>query len=109
MVSLVVDLVLISVLGGVPAYVIGQRRGVYNPWVAFIPGVGPIIVLLWSIGRTGWLVLMLAIPLVNIAFAIWLLFALPRRHGRTLLWVLGFGSSRAVRDLRLRLHSGSGT
>lgn len=89
MVALVVDLVVISVLGGVPAYVIGQRRGVGGPGVAFIPGVGPLIVLLWSIGRSGWLSVMFLIPFVNIALGIWLLFALPRSHDRTLWWVLG--------------------
>src|SRR5215471_1586019 len=89
MVALLVDLAVISVVGGVPAYVIGKRRGVYSPGVAFIPGVGPFIVLLWSISRTGWLTLLFLIPFVNIAFAIWLLFSLPRNHGRSLLWVLG--------------------
>ena len=84
-----IGLAIISVLGGIPAYVIGQRRGVFNTWVAFIPFVGPAIVLLWSINRTPWLVLVFAIPLVNLAFAIWLLFAVPRNHGRSLLWLLG--------------------
>ena len=89
MVALLVDLAVISVLGGVPAYVIGQRRAVGSPGVAFIPGLGPFIVLLWSIGRSGWLCLTFLIPFVNIAVGIWLLFALPRSHGRTLWWVLG--------------------
>jgi hypothetical protein len=84
-----VGLAIIAVIGGIPAYVIGQRRAVVNTWVAFIPLVGPIIVLLWSIHRTAWLVLLLVIPFVNLAFAIWLLSALPRNHGRSLLWVLG--------------------
>lgn len=84
-----IGLAIISVLGGIPSYVIGQRRGVPNTWVAFIPLVGPTIVLLWSINRTAWLALMFAIPLVNLAFAIWLLFAVPRSHARSLLWGLG--------------------
>jgi hypothetical protein len=84
-----IGLAIISVLGGIPAYVIGQRRAVLNTWVAFIPLVGPPIVLLWSINRTAWLALMFAIPLVNLAFAIWLLFAVPRNHARSLLWGLG--------------------
>lgn len=87
--STLVGLAIIAVIGGIPAYLIGQRLAVANTWVAFIPLVGPIIVLLWSIDRTAWLALLLLIPFVNLVFAIWLLFALPRQHGRTLLWFLG--------------------
>jgi hypothetical protein len=88
MVTLLV-LAVIAVVGGLPAYLIGQRRGVDNLWVSFIPFAGPTIVLLWSIGRSGWLTLLLVVPLVNFAFAIWFLFALPQGHGRSLLWFLG--------------------
>jgi Family of unknown function (DUF5684) len=82
-------LVLIVVLAGVPSYVIGERRSVKDAWVAFIPFGGPTIVLLWSIDRSGWMVLLGLIPLVNIVFGIWLLFALPSNHGRSLLGGLG--------------------
>ena len=87
--SVLFVLVLIVVLAGVPAYVIGQRRGVEDAWVAFIPFGGPTIVLLWSINRSGWMVLLGLVPFVNIVFGIWLLFALPSNHGRSLLWGLG--------------------
>jgi hypothetical protein len=73
----------------VPSYVIGQRRGVNDAWVAFVPFVGPLIVLLWSIGRSGWLAILGLVPIVNLVFALWLLFALPSTHGRSLLWALG--------------------
>jgi hypothetical protein len=68
------------------AYVIGQRRGVRSPGVAFIPFVGMTIVLLWSIGRSGWMVLLSFVPFVNFVFAIWLVFALPSYHRRSFLW-----------------------
>ena len=87
--GLLIVLVLIVVLAGVPSYVIGQRCGLSDPWVAFIPFGGPTIVLLWSIGRSGWLTLLGLVPLVNFIFGIWLLFAVPRNHGRSLLWGLG--------------------
>ena len=89
MVAYIFVLALISALGGIPAYLIGQRRGVGDLWVSFIPFVGPTIVLLWSIDRSGWLTLLLVVPFVNFVFAIWFLFALPRGHGRSLLWFLG--------------------
>jgi hypothetical protein len=86
--GVLIVLVLVVVLAGVPSYVIGQRRGVSDAWVAFIPFVGPTIVLLWSIGRSGWMVLLGVIPLVNLVFGIWLLFSVPSNHGRSLLWGL---------------------
>lgn len=69
-----------------PAYVVGQRRGVGRPGVAFIPLVGVALVLLWSIGRRGWMALLALVPVGNVFFWIWLMFALPRYHGRSLLW-----------------------
>jgi uncharacterized membrane protein YhaH (DUF805 family) len=77
-------------LGSIPAFVIGIRSGVASPIAAFIPIVGPIIVLLHSIKRSGWLCLLALIPLVGLIFAIWLVFVLPREHGRTGWWTLFF-------------------
>jgi hypothetical protein len=82
-------LLIIVVVGGVPAYVIGQRCGVYSAWVAFIPLVGTTLVLLWSIRQSGWMLLLAFIPIVNFFFLLWLVFALPRTHRRRSLW--GFG------------------
>jgi hypothetical protein len=87
--SALFGLLVISLIGGLPAYVIGQRSRVRDAWVAFIPFVGPCIVLLWSVGRSSWLLLLLLVPLVNICFATWLLFALPSYHRRSLLWGIG--------------------
>lgn len=82
-------LVILTVLLGTPTYVIGERRGVKNPWAAFIPGIGPALVLLWSIGRSGWLILCSFVPIVNLIFGVWLLFTVPATHRRSSLW--GFG------------------
>ena len=85
----VLIILVLVLVAGAPSYVIRQRRGVSNAGVAFVPLVGPLIVLLWSIGRSGWLALIGLLPFVNLVFALWLLFALPANHGRSLLWGLG--------------------
>jgi uncharacterized membrane protein YhaH (DUF805 family) len=84
-----VILVVGYVLTSYPAYVIGTRRGVENAWVAWIPLLGPTIVMLWSIQRPAWLVVLAIIPLVNLVFSIWLLVTMPHEHGRTRWWALG--------------------
>lgn len=71
-----------------PAYVIAQRSRVRSPGVAFVPFVGQTIALLASIGRRGWMVLLSLVPLVNLVFWIWLMFALPSYHRRSLVWGL---------------------
>jgi hypothetical protein len=78
------------ILGSIPAFVIGSRLGVASPGTAFIPIFGPYIVLLHSIKRSGWLCLLVLIPLVNLIFAIWLIVVIPREHGRTGWWTLLF-------------------
>ena len=45
--------VVISIIGGIPAYVIGSRRRVAVPEVAFIPLVGPTIVMLRSMDMSA--------------------------------------------------------
>jgi hypothetical protein len=82
--------VAVYVLVALPAYVIGKRRGVSAPGVAFVPLVGSTIVILWSIERSGWLAILGLIPIVAIVFAIWLVFTLPADHGRTRWWGLAF-------------------
>ena len=103
--ELLIVLVLIVVLAGVPSYVIGQRRGVSDPWVAFIPIGGPTIVLLWAIDRSGWLTLLGLVPFVNFIFGIWLLFAVPRNHGRSLLWALGLLVPLGIYIYAFTLHT----
>jgi uncharacterized membrane protein YhaH (DUF805 family) len=78
------------VLFPVPAFVVARRLDVRNAWVAFIPLVGPAIVLLWSIDRTGWMCLLAYIPFVGIGFWIWLVFVVPHAHGRPRWWALTF-------------------
>jgi hypothetical protein len=76
------------VLSAIPAYVIGQRSGVRHCWVAFIPSLGAILILLWPIRLGGWTAILSLIPFINIAFLIWLFFAVPRAHNRSGWWGL---------------------
>ena len=90
MVGFVLIILLIAyVIMSIPAYVIGERRGVEDTWVAFVPFVGPTIVVLWSIDRSGWMILLCLIPIAGWVFSIWLLFAIPKNHDRTLWWAAG--------------------
>ena len=82
----VVVLAIIFVILPWPIYMIGKKRRVSHPWVAFIPIVGYSIVWLWSMDRSGWMTLIAFIPLVNIVFSIWLCFGMPPHHGRTRWW-----------------------
>jgi hypothetical protein len=78
------------ILGSIPAFVIGSRLGVVHPGEAFIPFVGPYIVLLHSIKRSGWLCILALIPFVSLFFFLWLIFVIPGDHGRTRWWTLFF-------------------
>jgi uncharacterized membrane protein YhaH (DUF805 family) len=78
------------VLASIPAFVIGQRLGIVHPGEAFIPAVGPYIVLLHSIRRSGWLCLLGLIPFVSLVFYIWLACVIPGDHRRTRWWILPF-------------------
>lgn len=72
-----------------PVYLIAQRSGNPKPWIAFIPIFGGLIVLLEATGQSGWLALAILIPYFGaLAIGLWLPFALPKRHGRTLWWAL---------------------
>ena len=73
-----------------PAFVIGRRRGLQNPWAAFIPFVGIWIVLFESIGRSGWFALLVFIPTAGpLALLIWTAVQVPAHHGRSRWWTLG--------------------
>ena len=76
----------VVVVGAIPAYVIGVRRQVPSPGVAFIPYCGATIVFLRSMNMSGWAALFLLVPFVNLIFIIWLFFSMPNRHRRTRLW-----------------------
>ncbi len=72
-----------------PVFVIGKRRDQKNAWVAFIPLLGPWIVLFEAIGRTGWLSLMVFIPWVGaLVAAIWTAVEMPSHHHRSGWWTL---------------------
>ena len=78
----------IILVPGIPAYVIGKRREVKRPWIAFIPLFGLWIVLLHSTDNSGWLALIAVIPIASIALVIWMAFQLPAAHRRSGRWVL---------------------
>ena len=86
----IVFLLFLFVVYSVPAFVIGQRRGVEAPGLAFIPIVGPWIVVLRSIGRSAWLAALALFPIVVIGLGIWAAFTVPAEHGRTRWWALPF-------------------
>jgi hypothetical protein len=72
-----------------PVFVIGRRRGLKNSWAAFISLLGPWIVLFESIGRSGWLALMVFVPTVGPLVAlIWTAVEMPSRHDRSRWWTL---------------------
>jgi hypothetical protein len=57
------------VVGAVALYKIGQKAGVRQPWVAFVP-VLQFIVYLHVIDRSGWAIFLLLIPVINIVLLI---------------------------------------
>ena len=75
-------------LVGIPAFVVGSRRRVSAPGLAFVPLVGPYIVILRSIGQSSWMCLLAVLPLVGLVFGVWLAFVVPSGHGRTKWWAL---------------------
>jgi hypothetical protein len=80
----------LSILAAIPAFVIGQRLGVVHSGEAFIPAVGPLIVILHSIRRSGWLCILGLIPYLGLIFLIWLASVIPGTHGRSRWWILAF-------------------
>jgi Family of unknown function (DUF5684) len=74
----------------VPVYVIGRRRGLKNPWAAFVPLLGVSIVLLEATGRSGWLALLVFVPYAGaLVLLLWTAVKLPAHHGRSRWWTLG--------------------
>jgi hypothetical protein len=88
--AVLIFVLIVWVAISVPAYVIGTRRNVSSPGVAFVPFVGPTIVMLWSMDRSGWMCLIALIPLVNLIWSIWFAIAMPQYHGRTGWWAVAF-------------------
>src|SRR3569832_1599791 len=78
-----------SVVLAFPVFVIGQRRGIRNPWVAFVPVLGVWIVLFETTGKSGWLSLLAFLPYVGgLVMLIWTAVELPSQHGRSRWWTL---------------------
>jgi hypothetical protein len=72
-----------------PVYVIGRRRGIRNPWIAFVPFLGVWIVLFETIGKSGWYSLLAFVPYVGgLVLLIWTAVELPTRHDRSRWWTL---------------------
>jgi hypothetical protein len=88
--ALLIFLLVVWALTSIPGYVIGQRRRVESPGVAFVPLFGPTIVMLWSTGRSGWMCLIALIPIVGWIWAIWFAIAMPASHDRTRWWAVAF-------------------
>lgn len=62
--------------------VIGQKLSVPNAWLAWIP-IANIWVMCRAAGKPGWWVILFFIPLVNLIFALWVIFAIPPRLGKS--------------------------
>jgi hypothetical protein len=86
-IALVITVVVVVLALGVPVYVIGRRRGLKNPWVAFLPILGIWIVLLEAMGKSGWYALIAFVPYVGtLGLLVWTAIELPARHGRSRWW-----------------------
>jgi hypothetical protein len=62
--------------------VIGEKLNVPNAWLAWIP-IANIWVMCRAAGKPGWWVLLFFIPLVNLIFGIWVIFAIPPRLNKS--------------------------
>jgi uncharacterized membrane protein YhaH (DUF805 family) len=72
-----------------PVFVIGRRRDLRNPWVAFIPLLGVWIVLFEAVDKSGWYSLLAFVPYVGtLVLLIWTAVELPSNHGRSRWWTL---------------------
>jgi hypothetical protein len=86
-IALVITIVVVVLVLGVPVYVIGRRRGLKNPWVAFVPILGIWIVLLEAMGKSGWYALIAFVPYVGtLGLLVWTAVEIPSRHGRSRWW-----------------------
>ena len=87
--ALILLFVAVFFLLGFPVFVIGQRRGLRNPWVAFVPLLGIWIVLFEAIGKSGWYSLLAFVPYVGgLVLLLWTAVELPAHHSRSRWWTL---------------------
>jgi hypothetical protein len=86
------QLLIFTFVGGVPACVIAQRRGIKNArldarLVAFVPVFGFWIILFQSIGRSSVFSALVLIPVFGqIIPSVWTALEVPSRHGRSSWW-----------------------
>jgi hypothetical protein len=82
-------LLIVTFVGGVPAYVLAQRRGIKNArLVAFFPIFGFWIIIFESIGRSSAFALLVLIPYAGeILLSAWSAIEVPSRHGRSRWWI----------------------
>ena len=67
-----ISYIVMYVIQAVTLYFIARKANVRNPWVAFVP-VLQTIVFLHIIDKSGWAILLLLIPFVNIVlYIVWL-------------------------------------
>ena len=74
---------------GIPAYIVGKRSSVPDSGVAFIPFVGPYIVLLRASRISAWWTVLVLVPYLGaLALDIWIAIVLPKENGRDRWWTL---------------------
>jgi hypothetical protein len=75
----------------IPCYTLGRRRGISAPALAFVPVVGPWLVVFRSIGWKGWwlgllVAALVVLPYVGLAATAWAGIQVPLHHRRSRWW-----------------------
>lgn len=86
MVTIIVYLILYFVFAGA-LFRLFQKAGIRYPWFAFIP-ICSTVGMLWVIGKSGWNVFWLLVPVVNVILAIIWSVRFLQAYGKSGLWVL---------------------
>jgi peptidoglycan/LPS O-acetylase OafA/YrhL len=73
---------------GTPGYVIARRRGMRQPWLAYIPIFALGVVLFESMGRSGVPVVGFLVPIVSVVLGLWIAIEMPIKHSRSSWWTL---------------------
>jgi hypothetical protein len=82
-------LALIVLIFSIPAYLIATRSGIADAGLAFIPFVGPFIVLLRVCRQSAWWALLFLLPYLGIlVLIVWVSIAVPPANGRSQWWTL---------------------
>lgn len=87
--ELVLFMLVLFVIVCIPAYFMAQRAGLSHPAVAFVPILGPWIVMLESTGHSGWFSLGVLVPYLGaFVVALWMAWEAPSCHHRSAWWKL---------------------